>query len=238
MERTSSGAEMDPKSTQNLRPAEISSLARSRGRAGFTSAIGASLLLVRLDDPASDFALMLEVALEDAPTSGGFRPDPTMGYETVIGSLSDSARAFDLAAQRRRADFTAADLHRQLVRAVHFAVPLCKRRGATNIFAERISVGRARTNDVVLRHHSVSKFHAWVECDEDDKYYLCDAKSTNATLVNGAQIPKSAPVPLNPGDEVRFGDVAAIFCPPDVLWDALATTTTGRAAPPPSGKRG
>jgi hypothetical protein len=214
------------------------SLARSHGRGGFAKAVGTSLLLVRLDDPNGDFALTLEAALEDAPTSGGFRPDPNMGFETVVGSLADSTRTADVAARRAPGGFKAEDLYRQLVRAVHFAVPLCKRRGATNIFADRISVGRARTNDVVLRHHSVSKFHAWFECDEDGRFYLCDAKSTNATLVNGVQIPKSSPMQVEAGDEVRFGDVVTVFCPPEVLWDALiaAAPPSGRAPAPPSGR--
>jgi hypothetical protein len=37
---------------------------------------------------------------------------------------------------------------------------------------------------------------------------------------------------------VRFGDVVTVFCPPELLWDALiaAAPASGRAGPPPSGK--
>src|SRR5262249_40305651 len=154
-------------------------------------------------------------------TSGGQRPEPTMGFDTVVGSISDSMKGFGVAAQLARAAFTPLDLQRRLQRAVHFAVPLHKRRGASNVFAHRVSVGRARTNAVVLRHHSGSKFHGWFERAEDARFCLTDATSTNATLVNAVQIPKSSPVMVAPGDEVRFGDITAVLCTPELLWDAL-----------------
>jgi len=219
---------MDPKHAQNLKPAEMVSLARSLGRAGFAQAVGAPLLLVRLDDPNGDFALMLEAALEDAPTSGGRRPELTLGYDTVMGTIADTLRLSSLVAEQARSAFGAADLHRALLQRAYFAVPLHKRKGAANVFADRISVGRARTNDVVLRHFSVSKFQAWFECDEDDRFYVCEARSTNPTSVNGTPVPRSAPVAVTPGDAVRFGDVVTVFCTAELLWDALTS------APPPS----
>ncbi len=221
---------MDAKLAQNLKPAEIVSLVKSHGRPGFAQAVGAPLLLVRLDDPSGDFALMLEAALEDAPTSGGRRPEATMGYDTIIGTAADTLRGATMLAAQARQALGAAELHRALLVTAHFAVPLHKRKGAANIFAERISVGRARTNDVVLRHHSVSKFQAWFECDEDDRFFLCDARSTNPTFLNGVQVPRSSPVAVTPGDAVRFGDVGAVFATPELLWDALMI------APPPSSR--
>ncbi len=221
---------MDPKHAQNLKPAELVSLARAHVRTGFAQAVGAPLLLVRLDDPTGDFALTLEAALEEAPTSGGRRPEPTMGYETVMGNIADTMRTASLLAAQTATTFGPAELSRVLLRAVHFGVPLHKRKGATNIFLDRISVGRARTNDVVLRHFSVSKFQAWFECDEEDRFYVCDAKSTNPTFLNGTQVSRAAPVAVSPGDALRFGDVAAVFCTPELLWDALAN------APPPSSR--
>jgi hypothetical protein len=52
------------------------------------------------------------------------------------------------------------------------------------------------------------------------------------------QIPKASPVQVEAGDEVRFGDVVTIFCPPEVLWDAMMTAgpPSGRAGPPASGR--
>jgi FHA domain len=221
---------MDPKHAQNLKPAEMVSLARAHVRTGFAQAVGAPLLLVRLDDPTGDFALTLEAALEESPTSGGRRPEPSMGFETVIGNVADTMRTASLMGAQPASKVGPAEIGRVLLRSVHFAVPLHKRKGAANIFADRISVGRARTNDVVLRHFSVSKFQAWFECDEDDRFYVADAKSTNPTFLNGTQVPRAAPVAVTPGDALRFGDVAAVFCTPELLWDALSN------APPPSSR--
>jgi hypothetical protein len=202
-------------------------LLRTKSRARFAEAVGAAILLVRLDDTQGDLALALEAALEEGSAAAGWRPEPSFGYDTVVGSAADLKIAGAAAA---RPSFDAADLARRLVRAPHFAVTLHKRRGATNVFSERISVGRARTNDVVLRHHSVSKFHAWFECDEDERHYLSDAKSANGTRVNGADVARTSPALVQPGDEIRFGDVVAVLCTPELLWDALHV-----AAPPSSG---
>jgi hypothetical protein len=218
---------MDVRCAKNLKPAEMAVLAKAKSRAAFVETVGAALLLVRLEDARGDLALALEAALEVDSTGAGWQPEPTLGYETVVGSTADLKAA---RAAAPRASFDGTDLARRLHRAVHFAVTLHKRRGATNVFSERVSVGRARTNDIVLRHHSVSKFHAWFERDENDRYYASDARSTNATHVNGVDIARTSPVGVQPGDEIRFGDIVTVFTTPEILWDALSV-----GAPPSSG---
>jgi hypothetical protein len=231
---------MDARCARNLKPAEMAALVKSKGRAAFADAIDTALLLVRLDDARGDLALALEAALEEGSATAGWRPEPSLGYDTVVGSAAD-LRGVGLFAGRT--SFDGADLAKRLLRAPHFAVTLHKRRGATNVFSERISVGRARTNDIVLRHHSVSKFHAWFERDENDRYYASDARSTNATHVNGVDIARSSPVGVEDGAEIRFGEVVTVFCAPEILWDALnvvAPPSGGSVRPPPggSGRRG
>src|SRR5262249_10367483 len=155
--------------------------------------------------------------------------------DTVVGS-ADTLRSAKVIAARVRDG--AGDLRTDLARAAYFAVPLRKRKGATNVFADRISVGRARTNDVVLRHHSVSKFQAWFACDEHDRFYVTDAKSTNPTYLNGTQVSRGAPSSVVPGDEVRFGDVAALFTTPELLWEALVLTGPPSSRSVPSSRPG
>jgi FHA domain len=222
---------MDARTAQNLKPAELLSLMRAHGRAGFAKEVDAPLLLVRIDDGQGDLGLALVAALEDGSTSAGWRPEASLGYDTVVGSARDilSSRPPPLSGPL---SFGGAAVHRRLFRALHFAVTLRKRRGASNVFSERISIGRARTNDIVLRHHSVSKFHAWFEQDEDDAFYMSAAKSTNPTLVNGADIAGSSLLRVHPGDEICFGTVVALFCPPEILWDALMVSG------PPSSSKG
>jgi hypothetical protein len=212
---------MDPRSAQHLKPAEFVARIRANGRAAFEAALATQILLVRIDDPEGDFAVTLEAALEDASTLDGPPSEPVLAYDTVVGSLNDPADALVHAARVARGHFGGADLQRLLSRAFYFAVALRKRPGASNVFSERISLGRSRTNDLVLRHHSVSKFHAWFERNEDDDVSLGGAKSTNPTMVNGVPIARSTRIDLMPGDEIRFGDVSALFATPGIVWDAL-----------------
>ena len=179
-------------------------------------AFQAPLLLVAVEDPESELA----TALRDAPKTGGARIEPTMGFET----LSSSQGAIDLRvknARLARPPFTAAQVLLRLIRSHHAAAPLRKRAGAGKAFSERISVGRARNNDVVLRHESVSKFHAWLRRDDNDVFYVADAGSRNGSFVNGEAIEGGAPVALTAGDALRFGNVEAVLCPVELLWEAL-----------------
>ncbi len=216
---------IDPRCAKNLRPEEMVSLARAHIRSAFVRELDAPVLLVRIDDAEGELALALEAALEDGSRGAGWRPEPS-GFETLVASTRDVLG--HLPASQGPVSLSGASLNRRLQRTPHFAVTLRKRRGASNVFSERITVGRARTNDVVLRHHSVSKFHAYFEQDEDDRFYLSDAKSTNPTILNGAPVTSS--VEVHPGAEICFGSIAALFCTPEVLWDALMT------GPPPSSR--
>src|SRR5205085_1848689 len=110
-------------------------------RDAFVEAVGSALLLVRLDLD-SELSITLEAALEDSSSTAGWRPDSTLGYDTAVLDLGT------LGTTSTRPSFGGAELVRRLLRAVHFAVTLKKRRGAANVFSERISVGRARTNDI------------------------------------------------------------------------------------------
>lgn len=232
---------MDSRCAANLKPAETVALAEAKSRAVFAASLG-PLLLVRIE-AHGDLAMTLEAALDEGSAAEGRIVEPTMAYDTVVASMAEiraSAKAV-AGAVAGRASFAGPDLARRLSRGVHFAVTLRKRRGAANVFSERVSVGRARTNDIVLRHHSVSKFHAWFERDEDDCYHVSDAKSKNATLLNGVDIARTSPARVEAGDEIRFGDITTIFCSPEIVWDALMVGTPPSSRPrpafsPPTGK--
>lgn len=201
--------------TRNLRPDDIAELAMREGRAGFSDAFGAPLLLVRIDEGASE----LLTALSDGATRSGARLEPTMGFETV----SEGRRTTTGTTPRSMRPFGGAQVRVRLLRGVHVAVPLRKRADAGKAFSERISIGRARNNDIVLRHESVSKFHAWFRCDEDGGFYIGDATSHNGTYVNDDLVAVGASVLVAPGTTLRFGSVEAVLLPPEVLWDALHT---------------
>jgi hypothetical protein len=197
---------------RNLEPRDLVVAAWTLGKGAFVEQVGAPLLLFKIDDAAGELA----ATLREITTRGGAPLAPTIGFETV-SELNDSGpprSAFPLT-------FGAPQVVVRLVRALHFAVPLRKRPEAGKGFIERISVGRARNNDIVVRHESVSKFHAWFRRDEDDVWYAGDAPSRNGTRVNGAALAGGKPARLGAGDVVCFGSVEALVCPAELLWEAI-----------------
>jgi DNA-binding NtrC family response regulator len=72
---------------------------------------------------------------------------------------------------------------------------------------ERVWVGRGPESDVVLDDRTVSREHA-VLMRRRVGWYLQDLESQNGTLLNGQPVVTSR---LADGDEIRFGNVVAIF---------------------------
>jgi hypothetical protein len=105
----------------------------------------------------------------------------------------------------------------RLAKHPYVAVPLRKREGGDAAFMDRISVGRAQNKDIVLRHPSISKFHAWFEVDSE-AVHLSDSGSTNRTQVNGRPIEPRTRAAVASGDLLQFGAIEAVLCWPDLLW--------------------
>jgi pSer/pThr/pTyr-binding forkhead associated (FHA) protein len=84
---------------------------------------------------------------------------------------------------------------------------------------ERILIGRVNGHDIVLRHGSVSKFHAWFEVREDGHLYVGDAGSRNYTYVNGERIMDRTRV--QPGAKLTFGLLDAHVYTLESFWKAL-----------------
>lgn len=74
-----------------------------------------------------------------------------------------------------------------------------------NPYSDRISVGRARNCDVVLRNPSVSKLHAHIRREPNGSWVLIDVNSHNGTSIDGARVSPSQPVVLRIGEQVTFG---------------------------------
>jgi DNA-binding NtrC family response regulator len=73
-------------------------------------------------------------------------------------------------------------------------------------------VGKAKDNDVVLDHPTVSRTHFAI-VQEGDRYLLRDLGSTNGTFLDGAQVREAY---LRPGAQIEAGDVALRFQPDQV----------------------
>ena len=87
-------------------------------------------------------------------------------------------------------------------------------KSAANPYSDRISIGRARNCDIVLRDASVSKLHAHFVVDGNGGFTLVDQGSRNGITLNSR--PLKGGERLTSGDELVFGSVMVEFL------DALA----------------
>lgn len=78
---------------------------------------------------------------------------------------------------------------------------------------DRVTVGRAPSNDVVVRDPKVSKAHAIIEQMPTGHHQLHDRDSKNATFVEDEQIGAQAPAVLSPGASVHIGDSMFSYMP-------------------------
>ncbi|MHC5081196.1 MAG: FHA domain-containing protein [Planctomycetota bacterium] len=103
-----------------------------------------------------------------------------------------------------------------------------------NSFGNKISVGRSMNNDLVLRHPSVSKFHAYFTVgDVRIEYHITDVNSKNGTLLNNARLTSMKKQEIRNGDMVTFGeDLHFLFLNADDLYSRIRILE--RFMPPPA----
>jgi hypothetical protein len=200
---------------QNLKPKDLVQDATSLDLRTFLARYGdAPLLLVRVAPGDTEIELGLAAAAPSSRPGRAAVPKPlpfnTGFQEEPKGSQPPRAVVDPRAALRHR-----------LEKDTYFAVPLHKREDSDAMSMERISVGRAHNKDIVLRHSSISKFHAWFEVDEAQTVYVSDAGSTNGTQVNGQLLKPKTPTAVGLADAIQFGAIETVLCAPDVLWSCL-----------------
>lgn len=91
-------------------------------------------------------------------------------------------------------------------------------------FPEWVTVGRAGTNIITIKHHSISKMHAFFKKENDTTFSLYDARSKNGTKVNGETAPRyggSEKLTVKSGDRVQFGSTHFLFLAADALWTLM-----------------
>jgi hypothetical protein len=84
-------------------------------------------------------------------------------------------------------------------------IPLVK--APSSPYSDRISIGRARNCDVVLRDGSVSKLHAHVRKEDDGSFVLIDLGSHNGTKIHDVRVSPNQPAKVRSGDVVTIGGV-------------------------------
>ncbi len=175
-------------------------------------------LLVRISDRSGELFMGLSAAYVAA---GSYREEgraDQIGFHTVQQSVME-----DRVERKRSSVIPPVDLltlkHR-IGLAPHFIAELRKRDKAAS-YANRVSVGRARNQDVVLRHASVSKSHAWFEKGENGALLVADAGSKNGTWLRGERLGRRQLRRVTTGDEIRFGQVETTVCESEALWSLL-----------------
>jgi hypothetical protein len=93
-----------------------------------------------------------------------------------------------------------------------------------NPFGALITLGRAKNNDVIIPHPTISKVHV-IFTQLKGGWLVSDERSANGTFVNGVQLTPSEKRPISDGDSLRFGpDVMARFFEPGSLGQFLFMT--------------
>jgi len=112
-------------------------------------------------------------------------------------------------------------IHHALSQAPHFVAPLRKHDRSGPSFPDRITVGRASNQDLVIDHPSISKLQCWFEMSKNGRFCITDAGSTNGTLLNNHSLKAKKQTRLNPGDIINFSSIEAILCDAKTLWEVL-----------------
>lgn len=202
----------DPKlDLARWRPRELIASARTLSLPDFMLRCEAAFMLVVLVEAGdTELAHGLEAQREKSEMEGlGFRTETRELTATLSGDLSVRTRSAHVFSEQ-----TTERLPLGFARASCHVVPVCKR--AEVSFLHHVSIGRARNHDIVLRHRSVSKFHAWLELTQEARLFVKDCDSSNHTFVNSTRVTDRAE--LLPGDTVKFGSVEARVCTSEGLW--------------------
>lgn len=97
-----------------------------------------------------------------------------------------------------------------------------------------VSIGRDRSNDVVLVRGNVSKVHAHL-LHNRGSFVVVDNKSTNGTFVNGERI--ESPHVLNDNDKIFIGDFVLEVSQDDSTGDVVAAKVSAKSPPAASAKK-
>ena len=89
---------------------------------------------------------------------------------------------------------------------------------------DEVTIGRAQTNDVVVRDPKVSKAHAVIEMAPTGHHVVRDCESKNATFVDAERVHPEAPALLTPGTTVHLGDSTFSYMPLVPATDAESSS--------------
>lgn len=97
--------------------------------------------------------------------------------------------------------------------------PLMKRPDSESP-ANKLTIGRTRTNDMSMKDMAISKAHAVIHISKGS-FSIADCGSTNGTRLNGRRI-TDKPVQLHDKDVIALGNYEFTFLYPSSLHDLLS----------------
>jgi hypothetical protein len=205
---------------RNLKPWSLLSRVFESSEAAFVAWVGElRMICVRLPPHYTELEEGL-AELADAPLATWHAGSGRTGIGTVVAPISEAFLRAAASADRVRTDGSPRRIRERLAEGPYWVAPLAKRQ----VFSlERLRIGRSADNDLVLRHASVSKNHAFIEYDDRALFYVCDEGSTNGTQINGRTLTPGELEVLEAGDTLRFGDVECLLIDAAVFWQALHT---------------
>ena len=95
----------------------------------------------------------------------------------------------------------------------------------------KLTVGRAKSSDLILDEVDISRHHASIELEEQD-YVVTDEGSANGTFVNGERL-SDTPAPIRHGDHVRFGSHGFTVSPTATLAEVPPKAAAEPVVPMP-----
>jgi len=207
------------RSLEHLEPADLVRAARTLVESVFVDEFGHSRwLAIRLSPGEEEMAAALRAGSRiDRSTD---RPPQLLEFHTDLVALEDLKEMEEPVSPSKRTEPDVDALVEVIGGGCHFRA-LGKRRDATGALGERVSIGRALNQDIVLRHPRVSKFHGFFQVTRSGEWSVADARSKNGTLVNGVRLAPRKPRIVVNGDRVAFGSIETLFLEAPMVWRLL-----------------
>jgi hypothetical protein len=209
---------MSPRSIELVEPADLVRAARTLSESAFVEDYGdAPWLAIRL--PAGDIGMTAALRIGQGLERPRERSPEPLDFHTEVLTFEDLK-----VLEEPKSPAPSTEPNHELLEAIRggsYFRPLRKRAGVQGALGDRVSIGRAFNQDIVLRHASVSKFHAYFQCAGSVEWSGSDAGSRNGTAVNGTRLSPRGPRTVVNGDRVKFGSIETLFLDVRTVWRLL-----------------
>jgi hypothetical protein len=207
------------RSIELVEPADLVRAARTLVERTFVDEYGHSpWLAVRLPTGDEEMAAALRVGSRIERSTE--RPAQPLEFNTDLVALDDLKEMEEPSPPSKRTEPNMDALRELIGGGSHFRA-LRKRVDSAGALGDRVSIGRALNQDIVLRHPRVSKFHGFFQTATTGYWSVCDAGSKNGTSVNGVRLTPRKPVVVMNGDRVTFGSIETAFLDASTVWQLL-----------------